>query len=308
MSQVITPALLSGAFQSFKTMFNRGMNNRPAWWNQVAMEAPSDTEEEIYAWMHELPAVRKWEKNTPRKAHRLAASAYRLRNDRYENTVVVERDKVEDDKLGVYMNQFESMGTQVRKFPDREIAKTIRSNGTAWDGLPFFNSAHPVDQYGGSSATYSNDFTGEALTVTNFENAFARFAEIPSTNGEVMALQPNLIIVPPLLRAKAMSILKAGVVAQTQGSGAAAVTNVNQDLVSILVVPELAADPTKWYLAVTNEGVKPLIYQKRSESGLVAMTAENDEHVFNHDEYVYGVKIRGAFGYSMPYLMSRHAA
>lgn len=308
MGQPITPALLQGSFQNFNTRFAQGQKAARVWAPEISMEVPSGTEEEIYAWMHELPTVRKWAKGSARKANRLGANAYRLTNEKYEGTVVVEREKVEDDRLGIYMPMFDSLGRQVAKWPDREIAKLIHANSVCWDGLSFFNTAHVVDPNGDTSITYANDFTTEALTQANFETAYARFASIPSENGEPMGLQPNAIIVPPQLRAKALSIVKAGVIAVTQGSGAAAVTNVNQDLVRVVVIPELASQPTRWHLACTDQGIMPVVFQKREIGSLVARFRDDDPQVFDLDEYIYGVRMRAAFGWSLPYLMSRHTA
>lgn len=309
MPQPITPSLLQGAFQNFNTRFQLALTSMPLWGGRLAMNAPSNTEEEIYAWMHQIPSVRKWNKGSPRKVHRLGVNAYRLRNEKYELTEAIEREKLEDDLLGVYGPRFDVMGRQVAKFPDRQLATLIRNGGTnlCWDGLSFFNAAHPVDPNDTGAGTFANDFTGNALTQANFETAYAAWASIPAENGEVMGLQPNLLVVPPQLRPKALSILKAGVIAVTQGGGAAAVTNINLDLCQVLVVPELAADATKWYLASTDQGVMPLLHQTRADSGLISRMTDTDPAVFDLDEYITGVRIRAAFGYTLPFLMARYA-
>ncbi|MBL8684414.1 MAG: Mu-like prophage major head subunit gpT family protein [Myxococcales bacterium] len=310
MPQPITPATLQGAFQNFSTRFEQGRKAMAPkmWWDQVAMRVPSTTEEEIYAWLQELPVVRKWRKGSPRKVNRIGANGYRLANEKFEDTIAVEREKIEDDKIGLYMPMFDSLGRQVAKFPDRQLATAIKANGTCFDGKAFFATDHPVDMNNADAGTYSNLFVGAgyALTETNFNDAFAAFATLKAENGEPMGLQPDKLMVPPQLRDKANKIVKASVVAVTQGSGAAAVTNTNQDLVKVVVVPELADVSHRWHLACTDLGVSPLIYQFREESGLVSRTREDDPAVFDMDEYIYGVRIRAAFGYGLPYLMAEY--
>lgn len=53
-----------------------------------------------------------------------------------------------------------------------------------------------------------------------------------------------------------------------------------------------------WFLLDTSRPLKPLIYQRRSDYELRAKTdAGTSDHVFLHDEYLYGVNGRGNVGF-----------
>lgn len=52
-----------------------------------------------------------------------------------------------------------------------------------------------------------------------------------------------------------------------------------------------------WYLLDTSRPLKPLIFQERTKPEMEAMTAANDEVVFNNDTYRYGVRYRCNAGF-----------
>jgi phage major head subunit gpT-like protein len=56
---------------------------------------------------------------------------------------------------------------------------------------------------------------------------------------------------------------------------------------------------TPWYLLDTSRAIKPLIYQERIPYKLISRTNEEDDNVFNNDEYVYGVRARSNAGYGL---------
>lgn len=52
-----------------------------------------------------------------------------------------------------------------------------------------------------------------------------------------------------------------------------------------------------WFLMDTTRAIKPLIFQDRSNRGIVPKTDLTSENVFNEDEFVWGAKRRGAAGF-----------
>lgn len=309
----ITHQLLSALFQSFNLSFNKGFKAQPTWWQYVAMQVPSDTEEEVYAWLAQMPGVREW--IGERKAARLAANGYRLKNKDWEQTLAVERNKIEDDKVALFGNLFDLLGREKAKHPDRQIAKLLINGadsvlGLCWDGQAFFSTGHPVDPNAeGTSPTFDNRFTSTALTPDNFELVYATMSAIKDANGNAMTVMPDTLFVAPKKRATALRIVSAGVQAVTQGSGAAAIDNVNQGLVKVVVVPELATavggNDDTWYLGQCEGPIKPLIRQMRADHGFQARTDPTSDNVFNKKTYEYGGDTREAFGYSLPQLLCR---
>lgn len=59
-----------------------------------------------------------------------------------------------------------------------------------------------------------------------------------------------------------------------------------------------SADP--WYLLCTSEALKPLIWQKRTDFKLVMKTnAQDSDHVFMHDEFIWGTDGRCNAGFGL---------
>jgi phage major head subunit gpT-like protein len=54
-----------------------------------------------------------------------------------------------------------------------------------------------------------------------------------------------------------------------------------------------------WYLLDTTRPIKPMLYQKRLDPEFAVRTNITDEHVFNLDEYLAGVRARGNAGFGL---------
>lgn len=56
---------------------------------------------------------------------------------------------------------------------------------------------------------------------------------------------------------------------------------------------------TPWYLLSLNRPLKPLIHQERTSMELESLTDPKDEKVFMDDQFRYGIRYRGNFGYGL---------
>lgn len=308
MAQDIINEDVEAAFQNFDTRFRAGMKMGEAWWSLFATMLTSDTEEEVHSWLQLIPGLEEWvsERNTSA----LAASAYRLKNKDFNRDAKVPRNKIADDKLGVFGPIFEQLGMHAAKFGDRQIAKLMKQGHDAsiassicFDGKPFYATDHPVDVNKPSAGTYSNYLTGTALTETNFEAVLTRIAEYTLEDGETLGLMATDLTVPMALRGTALRIAEAGIV--QSASTNAGVTNVNQGVVRVKVLPELsgsASDNKSWYVSVCSQPIKPFIYQLREAIRLGILFGLDSEHCKKNKELVFAAEGRAAFGYSFPQL------
>lgn len=122
----------------------------------VATVIPSTTGKEEYSWLGKWPRIREWVGE--RVLNQLKSHSYTIKNKSYESTVVVDRDDVEDDNVGLYAPMFEEMGMEVRDFPS-ELVFTLLKNGSStpcYDGQFFFDTDHPVEAADGSIQSVSN--------------------------------------------------------------------------------------------------------------------------------------------------------
>lgn len=202
---------LNAMYNGFKTAFVKAFGGVQPLWSQVATLVPSTSKVENYGWLGEFPRLREWVGD--RQVKSIAASGYQVTNKKFESSIGVPRDDIEDDSYGVFAPLFQEMGYAAATHPD-ELVFALLAAGfttTCYDGQYFFDVDHPV-----GSGVVSN---------------------------------------------------------HGGGSG------------------------TPWFLLDTSRPLKPLIFQKRRDYDLKAMTDAQDEAVFMRDEYRYGVDARGNVGY-----------
>jgi phage major head subunit gpT-like protein len=153
---ILNSANLAILFRAFNAAFQRGFNNVAPMWPKVATEVPSTTGTEDYGWLGEIPGMREWLGD--RVVHNLSQSNYSIKNKKFELTVGVPEDKLEDDTYGVYAPMMESLGQSAHRHPDELIWALLAAGfSTACsDGQYFFDTDHPVLQADGTTATVSN--------------------------------------------------------------------------------------------------------------------------------------------------------
>lgn len=291
---LITTANVKELDRGFSKIFESSRTGTPEFGSQVAMTIPSVHKTEIYSFMKRLLAMREWV--GPRLIDNLENYEYLLTNKKYEKTIGVPVDDIEDDNLGVYDIKFQEMGRLATKWPD-QLIKTVMQNGTTalgFDGQPFFSTTHDLDPDGNQS----NNFTSTALNANNFNTVWAAMASYTGEDGEPLGVMPTRLVVPPQLFKAAKEIVSAGLV----GGGD---TNVQQGMAEVIVVPELANEPTVWYLMDVATPVKPFLFQLRQAPRLTAKTALTDDNVFEQDQFLWGMKARGVAGYGPWWLCAR---
>lgn len=128
----------------FKGSFRRGLSSRQnATWRRIATRINSMSKAEFYNWLGQFPKLRKWVGERVIKA--MAAHEYSVINDKYEATIEVDREDIEDDTLGLYGPLFEEAGISAGEFPDDLVYEALLAGFTelAYDQEFFFDTDHP---------------------------------------------------------------------------------------------------------------------------------------------------------------------
>lgn len=155
MSRVITPELLAAAQRGFKTSFQKGFAGTTAIYATLATVINSSAGEETYGWLGDMPKLREWIGD--RQIKSLSTKGYTIKNRKFEATITVSRDDIEDDKLGLYAPRFEMLGQSASTHPDEVLFELINAAFTTdcFDGQYFFDIDHPVGKPG-SQVSVSN--------------------------------------------------------------------------------------------------------------------------------------------------------
>lgn len=278
---------IAAIYKSFSLIFAEAMKAAQPVYTKIATEVPSSTRENVYPWLGKVPRLREWIGD--RQIHNLAAHSWTIVNKDWEATIEVDRNDIEDDTLGVYTPIIQQLGEAAELHPDELIFELLLNgfNTRCYDGQYFFDTDHRD----GEGPIQSNMGT-KVLSVDSYAAARAQMMSITDEHGRPLGVIPNLLLVPPQLERTALEI----VMAERDRYGA---TNIYQGSAEVLVVPQLAANPTSWFLLDTKKPIRPLIFQRRKAPEFVARDQLTDENVFMRKTFLYGVDSRDNAGYGL---------
>jgi phage major head subunit gpT-like protein len=290
----LSSAELDALRVQFEAKFQEALQQTSVWAPAIATAIPSDGESNLYGWAENSVEIAEWVGE--RDMSVLEESDYRLINKHFQGALKLNRDKIDDDKLGIFVGiTIPMFGQRVAKFDDRKLADILLNNAVAYDGENFFDPNHS------NSGTDTFDANGTA-----FAAARAQLMSFTDPSGEYRYVGNEFtLVVAPDLERTARIVVEAefnsyGVVGT---DGAAHATNVQKGMASVLTVPELAANPNRWFLFATGLPIKAFIMQKRQEPEFQSVESkEEGGRPFTHNENVYGVDFRSEYGVSFPWL------
>lgn len=289
---LITKGLRSEFFQAFNAI-----NGRKTHWQDWATRIDSNTKTENYRWLGQVPAMREW--GTGRKAKGVGVESYSVSDEKYELTIEVDRDEVDDDQTGQIRLRIGEIAQRAATHPEYLITELLKNGTTSgfnsYDGVTFFNDAH----VSGASGSNDNSLTGaivaadtptEAECRTAFGIAVAQFATFNDDQGEPMdvGLDGLTVVCAPATYFTWYAAMFAGLV----GGG-----NTNTMPYTPAVVPLIGlTDVSEWYLLRTGTPVKPFIFQDRMPIEFGQKEKGSDEE-FDREKYQYGVRARYKMAY-----------
>ncbi len=151
---------LNAMYNGFKTAYNDAFAGVAPMWGKVATLVPSTSKTENYGWLGQFPKLREWVGD--RQVKGIAASGYQIINKKYEASIGVPRDDIEDDSYGILTPLFASMGQAAASHPDELVFPLLSAGWTTrcFDSQYFFDANHPVgagvvsNNGGGSSSAW----------------------------------------------------------------------------------------------------------------------------------------------------------
>ena len=209
---IINSQNLRGIYVAFNTLFAQAFEGQKPTYEKIATVVPSTTESETYAWLGDIPGMREWIGD--REIQNISGSDYTIKNKDFELTVGVDRNAVEDDKIGLYRPSIQMLGEAAAMHPD-ELVYALLSDGFSalcYDGKAFFAADHAV-----GDKSVSNKLTA-ALSSEAYKTARAMMMGYKNSKGRSLGLVPDLLVVPPALEAAARDILVADFVNGTKNT------------------------------------------------------------------------------------------
>lgn len=292
---LVNKETLNNLFISLKTTFNNAFDAAPSTWQKIAMKVPSTTGQNDYAWLSKFPRMRKWLGEKVVKA--LEGAKYTIVNNDWEATVEVDRNDIEDDQLGIYGPQAQMAGESAKQLPDEIVSDLVNLGMTTvcYDGQYFFDTDHPVRQADGTVVSVSNkgqkvlSVATQAAAQASLGAAETAMMEFKDDEGRPLNIQPNILLVPPALKATANTLMTADRLEDGK-------PNPFKGSYEVVVDARLTSR-TAWFLLDTKKPVKPFIYQERKAPVFVQQTDPQADDVFNRKKFKFGAEARAAGGY-----------
>ena len=152
---IINSGNLTTLYKGFNTAFKEGFGVAKPDHEAIAMIVASTTSEEQYGWLGQFPGLREWVGE--RTVQGIREHGYTVKNKKFEATVEVARDNIEDDKFGVYSPLFSEMGRAAASHPATLVFDLLKKGFAqkCFDGQYFFDTDHDVQ-----GASVSNDGGG----------------------------------------------------------------------------------------------------------------------------------------------------
>ncbi|MBI4719474.1 MAG: Mu-like prophage major head subunit gpT family protein [Planctomycetes bacterium] len=281
---------------SLKSTFFERYGSQPTFYQDLATELASTKDKEDYKWLGSLPRMREW--GTGRLARGVRNESYSLDNQKYESTLEVDRDEIDDDQTGQIRIRVQELAARAATHKDYLLAQLLINGATtgfnSYDGVTFFNDAHVSGDSGSQDNTLAPSATAPSdPTVDEFKKALraavgALLAFKDDTGDPTAVSATGLVcVVPPTMYLNALEAVSATVISNT--------SNVLQGAARIIAFPWLTT-ATTWYLLKTDGVVRPFIFQNRASVEFTALEGQSDEG-YRREKYLYGVGARYAMTY-----------
>ncbi|GAB4458860.1 MAG: hypothetical protein OHK0029_20650 [Armatimonadaceae bacterium] len=293
---LVTRDLVRGFTATVRALFTEEYRAQSGVWNRLATVVESSSEAETYNWLSEVPMMREFVDERVIKG--LSEYGMTIKNRKFEATIGVEREVLEDEKFGQVRVRILSLAESASLHYDQLLFDLINAGETAlaYDGTAFYSDSHAV---GGASVGNLTDLT---LTSDNLETVLAAMSTVPLANGQPMQVMPTHLLVHPAKRFVAKRILNSVFYPEATGTGKPGAQSANplQGELELITSARLATED-EWHVFDCSHAVKPFLIQQRIAPEFTALdgTDGESETAFLRDLYLYGVRSRDNAGYGL---------
>lgn len=156
----INLSTLRGIYTSLSTAYNAQFGSVKPLYSTVAMTVPSTTAMNEYPRLDDMPGIREW--IGERLVNRLSAQTYTIRNRKFEKTIAILKDQIDDDQIGIFAPIAGQMGLDAANFPDTLVWPLLAAGDSTvcYDGQYFFDTDHPGYDANGGVTSVANFASG----------------------------------------------------------------------------------------------------------------------------------------------------
>ena len=284
---IVNHAALAALDVSFKTIFNKALEKAVGPLDAVTSRVPSATASEKYPLGALTGGMRQWIGD--RQVGNLAAFLKTVENLKFEQTIGVLRDHIEDDTTGVYRMAVEQLAAQAEMHP-WELLETLLGTTafTALDGVDekaFFSATHT---WPGAYATSQDNLTDELLDSAAVYTGLAAMSGFKGPDGKTLRVSPTHFLYAPSEESRVDGLFNQATLAT--GESNPHFNRFPRDR----QIKMHGWSGHQWVMLDCSKPVKPCVFQERRKIELVSLIKLDDENVFSRDEFLWGTSYRGA--------------
>lgn len=230
------------------------------------------------------------------------AHNYQVQLDKFETSVVIPRDWSTNDKTGLVQARINQIPTRRDSLYGARVAALLNANGIGFDGVTFFNAAHP---WGNDNAI--NSPAAAPGTPTPDEAAAAIFAAYTQMlgfvddRGEPCNEALTALTIVAGVGAIGGSLMQA-VKQQRLDTGAGTRDNPVLGIpatLDIIITPRITANDT-FYVVNRSAGAAPIAIVRNPNSLHVDSKAEGSDFEYDNDAWAFGIMETMQAGYGLP--------
>lgn len=294
--------------KEFDSSYEEAAKN--AYYEAFVGTRPGEGRRDRLEWLLNTAGITKLDKGKM-EFEQLVTAAHEIFHEDFGKGLQISRNQFEDDEFSFATDWSAQQGANVVLLPQVLATTAIKANIVGYDGLTFFNAAHPINPIAGAAfGTYSNVRTVSPLTVDNFAAAVAQMESFINPNGANRSLKAKHLIVPPALRKTALEITGAKQIAATENVIA---TNYGVD---VIVAADLSTSAggldTTWYVSTEMAGTKamtkPWIYSLRRDFEFSSYDGISQVELARMNLLEWHVRGRAQLAAGHPFLMIRCTA
>lgn len=294
----INTNVIDAIYQNLRKDFEKGISEGKTIADPLYSTVPSTSNANVYSWLGHIPGYKEWFAGQPRVMRNVETFGYTVANRKFENTITIPVDHVNDNQLNQYAPVARNIGALGKLVPD-ELVFDLFNNGftttLAYDGLPWFSDSHLI-----GLSTVDNKRTA-VLSDTALEEAIRSlmsFKVKPDKLSTARPLNPVasklILLVPPALNTTAEKL----VTLQKNAYGA---DNYLYKKAEVLCSSWLTSE-TAWFLVNVSAPITPVYLQNRENLIFRNLTPKDSDLAFNYDTLIFGAKCRMAALPTYPHL------
>ncbi|MCH9780607.1 MAG: Mu-like prophage major head subunit gpT family protein [Alphaproteobacteria bacterium] len=145
---IINAATLNSLTTSYSGVFKKAFDGVVPASKELAIIVPATTGTLDLSWIGQYPELRKWVGD--RTLDSIKQHNYSLVMDKWESTVSIPREAIEDDQYGVYSAHIQELGYAAKMHMDKTVFEALKNGDseTCYDSQYFFDTDHPVGRDG----------------------------------------------------------------------------------------------------------------------------------------------------------------